>query len=585
MDPKIGDKNILRQFLSPLPALGVRYDSGSLVCSLLLIGFLAVIFVIFGLELLQYHTNPEQVDTQHYLGEANLLRRNGGAVSFFHLAVTGRYEQANQHPLYILLLTPFASTDISFFVTAKLLSLAVGVALLVVVFAVARKRYGDLVATVATAGLLMTHAFEEWSTFVASESLLMFVSFLCMHFILTGFRDNRQWLYAGFFAGLAYLAKGTGLFLIPAFPISLLITHRWNIFKNRYFYLFFAAFALVASPLLVRNMVLYDNPFFNINIYNVDRTKTLDYTLFSPERGAGIHVYESIQDTGAPAVAAGFTKAYGLTKKIIAGLPTELLVFLKTLAIRPISYWSTPIQVTFGAFVFVFFVFGLIRAENVGGRIYVVTTLLIFFAALSLFRSYERYLLPLIPLVWIYAALGALTLLDLVRANYVPGVATLRSILAISLLSGCVLVIGYLLATRPIPNPMTSVDYGDSRRNLINWLQVTLKKQDRYAEGPMLNWMLDEGTQVLPPPKIRTNLIAFNEFAKKHQIKYVVLEWYSLTISRFRGSGYDRRKFIQEYFDFDQKRGIVQRKPVPGWRLVYKDNNKKVDFLVFQIDS
>ena len=73
----------------------------------------------------------------------------------------------------------------------------------------------------------------------------------------------RNDLSTGAFAGLAYLVKGTGTLLLLSSCLHL----AWT--RGRKAWLPVVAvvvtFAAVASPLLVRNAVLFSNPFFNVN--------------------------------------------------------------------------------------------------------------------------------------------------------------------------------------------------------------------------------------------------------------------------------------------------------------------------------
>ncbi|GFP24025.1 hypothetical protein HKBW3S09_01491, partial [Candidatus Hakubella thermalkaliphila] len=55
------------------------------------------------------------IDTTAYLRESLYFKENGGLPNALSLLLSGRYRQANQHPLYLLLLSLVASRDISFY--------------------------------------------------------------------------------------------------------------------------------------------------------------------------------------------------------------------------------------------------------------------------------------------------------------------------------------------------------------------------------------------------------------------------------------------------------------------------------------
>ena len=254
-------------------------------------------YFFLGIKYLNNSTDPQAYDTTAYLGEANLVENHGGIFNFFNLCITGKYKQANQHPLYILALTPFASTNINFFINAKIISYLIGLFLLISVYIITRKMYGDLVASIAALGVILNTIFLEWTTMVASESLLMLFSFLCIYFAIKGFNENRVWIYSGVFAGLAYLSKGTGMFLIPGFLVAAFIVYKFKIFKNKFFYLFFISFIVISSPLFIRNIVVYHDPLFNVNKYiaeySIEQLNEVKYTVFSPENGTNQWKFEN----------------------------------------------------------------------------------------------------------------------------------------------------------------------------------------------------------------------------------------------------------------------------------------------------
>lgn len=581
--------------------LDEKYDSKSTIFSIVLMFLLSINFLLFGIDRINRNTNPEAFDTVAFLGEANIIKDNGGIKNFLNLCITGKYKQANQHPLYILVLSPFASRDISFFVNAKIISFVIGLILILLLFIIARKNYGDLCASVAVLGLLFNHQFLLWTSIVACESLIMLFSLLCMFLVLKGFENAKCWSYAGIFAGLAYLTKGTGLFLIPGFALSALTAYGLKVFKNKYVWSFFILFTLVASPLIIRNIVLYHNPFYNVNMdritYQTDKLNESKYVLFKPDESMGIHVYpesESKDSLSKPSNAEFFRR---LGKKAISGVVAQTEAFLGLLGLCPISYFlvkvvklplysdiSTTFRIVLGFFLFSFFVIGIVREKEQARMVYVFTTLLTFVVGLAFFRPILRYFLPILPFIWIYVALGILTILDIFQKGFLSNISNLSMILYIPrvLAITCILLIGYALATLSLSSPTKSVDFSDSRLDLLNWLRANLNENETYIEGPNFNWQLEKGTWVLPPVNKRESLEEFNSFVKQHDINYVIIDWYSLTVSRYRGGGIDRRKKLEGYFELDPKKGIVQKKNVGDWQLIYKDPRRKVEFMVFK---
>lgn len=584
MFDKIGYKNTSGKGIEK------RYDTNKPLLSIILAVLLLLNFTLLGIGYINDNTNPEDFDTTAFLGDANLIKNNGGIKNFLKLCINGTYKQANQHPMYTLLLSTFATRDISFFVNAKIASLAVGFFLLLFMFILISHIYGDLCASIAVLGMIFNVTFLRWSTLVACESLLMLFSFLCIFFILQGFEDNKNWIWAGTFAGLSFMTKGTGLFLIPGFFIVILLIYKFSIFKNKYFYAFIAMFIIVSSPLILRNVIVYKNPFYNTNTaklsYSKEQIDRYSYILFGPAIGANIEVYPQLNK---------YTKKENLhgnenldIKKYIRNFLTKILNETKTLLnvinITPAENFPRFIKTIIGFLLVSFFMLGILR-EKKSTQIYIITTLLFFIVCLSLFRKINRYFLPIVPFIYLYISIGFMVFSKWFYGHFVKTFFRIefKSFATYSLILINTIFFGYNAATQSLSNPIYSVEYSESRYDLLKWLRINLGKDDRYVEGPSLNWQLENGIWVIPPKYNRLNLESFNNFAKENKIEYVILDWYSLTVSRYRGGGVDKMKKLEGYFELDSDKGILQKKPVVHWEQIYKDPREKVEFMIFKI--
>jgi hypothetical protein len=555
-------------------------------------------YLLLGITNLNKASDPQAFDTTAYLGEANIINNNGGILNFLNLCVSGKYKQANQHPLFILLLSPFASTNISFFITAKLISFFVGFLLICCTFIICKKMFGDLVAIISVMGLILNEVFLEWTTMVAAESLLMLFGLLSIYFIIEGFRKNHFWIYAGVCAGLAYLAKGTGIFLIPGFFISAVIVNKFNILKNKFFYLFFISFVIVASPLFIRNVIVYQDPFFNVNKYiaeySWDQVYNSKYTVFNPKEGTNQWRFEKLEkqnksDSATVTTLKNF-KSTSSIDKIRTNVRSHVGAFLYSFIIYQKYFSGSIINLiednTLGAkfwlfslILILFFIIGLFREKNLGARIYLVTTLIIFYIALTLFRPLTRYALPLVPIVWIYISLGVYTSIKFISDRYLERKKKINILLYLPYLLSLFLVlnIGYILAKNKLQNPLQSVEYSENRKNLLNWLRSNLKKGDTYTMGPNFNWQLDHGIWVLPPTSGKEDITKLISFVRRHNVRYIIFERnYILS-----WDGVINKKLIGDYFDVDKSEGLVPIKNIEDWKLVYKDEQKPVEYLVY----
>ena len=61
---------------------------------------------------------------------------------------------------------------------------------------------------------------------------------------------------------------------------------------------------------------------------------------------------------------------------------------------------------------------------------------------------------------------------------------------------------------------------------------------------------------------------------EKHDVSYVIIDIESLS---------DKKELIKNHFEIDPEEGLIQKKSEPGWELIYKDQNKPVDYLIFRL--
>ena len=96
-------------------------------------------------------------------GVYNWRVASGDQNSYLRLALRIRegegFANGNFHPLVAFLFSPWASRDWGFFAQAKLVDIAVGAVVLVVVFALGRWLYGAGPALAATAALAFTQVY------------------------------------------------------------------------------------------------------------------------------------------------------------------------------------------------------------------------------------------------------------------------------------------------------------------------------------------------------------------------------------------------------------------------------------------
>src|SRR4030066_1633134 len=181
---------------------------------LLLIG---MSFMIIGLKQINRSNHPSFEDTGSYLQGALIIKENGGLGNFVNLWKNGNFKVAEQHPLYLLILSTFASRDLSFFTKAQLITLSIGLIVIVCLFFISRNLFDGMVPFLAAFLLSINGSFLERSSHVAVETTLILMILISWSFMVRGVDNERYWLISGLAGGLAFLTKGAGLFLLPIF--------------------------------------------------------------------------------------------------------------------------------------------------------------------------------------------------------------------------------------------------------------------------------------------------------------------------------------------------------------------------------
>jgi hypothetical protein len=186
------------------------------------------------------------------------------------MAHLGKLTDGNRHLLYSLALLPFASRDIAFFTAAKFVSMGIGGLGLGIIFLVSSRLVGWAGAFLVIALLAFNAEFRHTASFVDVEVLLMPLFFLAWYASIQTLDSSEPaalfWAAtAGLLAGLVYLAKGTGVLLLPILFVTLFLLAGFKGFRSWRMWIFLLSFVIIALPLWIYNLVEYGNPIYNVN--------------------------------------------------------------------------------------------------------------------------------------------------------------------------------------------------------------------------------------------------------------------------------------------------------------------------------
>ncbi len=399
------------------------------------------------------------MDTTPYLRGAWRIHESGGPGRFIPNCLTGTYDQANQHPLYLLLLSPLARRDPSFFVAAKGVSLLAGIVLLLSFFHIVRRLFSLPEAFVAVTLLTVNAHFLKLTTMVACESTLMIFVVWTWYFISLRPATARHSALAGAAAGLAWLTKGSALLFVAGFLVDKAFAFRKErAVALRRTILFGCAFLVVASPLLIRNQRLYGTPFYNVNSHIMWLDSWKDYFRLENE---GLLIRRN--------TARSYFESHSvrdIARRILLALRKEahtLSALFEPTAGYTVRFFVFPL-------LFALFLVG-IRADAPSRRIFPIATTAIFFLMITWFAPIagaRRYWFPLLPIFLAYAAHGGLT----VARRFAPDTARPpRHTKIAAALAGALFLVAVAARDRDFSNPLESYRFKPGYEALIGFME------------------------------------------------------------------------------------------------------------------
>ncbi|MGC9523817.1 MAG: ArnT family glycosyltransferase, partial [Anaerolineae bacterium] len=463
----------------------------------------------------------------------------------------------NRNPLYPLLLAPIAERDIGYFTHAKWLSLGLGIAGLVVVYFVSRYYVGPVGALLVTLMLAHNIQYQQAASHVDVEVLLTPLFYLAWHSscrVLAALDSGEKGLtssavLAGVWSGLSYLAKGTGLLLIPLFIATLVVLAGSRYLKRREILIFMLTFIVVASPLWLYNWVTYGSPYYNVN--------TTHYMWNDSWEDNYVHASEELP------TALTYLQTHTVTdmwERLIKGLETVPQQWYGALHI-----YGMPQGITGTAWVVAVLAAVSLAAAGVTSwktsRTWFLLTLTGILGFALLFAWYHpiddapRFVLPWVPVVYLVPLWSLRTLIP-------PKVRTWLSRGAGALAA---LVIIITLWHRPLPlNLLRNMSSHDRRAEAegIAFMAELLKQTDAgesVAIGPThdLPYWLAFDRRLMHIPYTRPNWPSFQTWLFRNDIRTVVIN----------EEVWNRRRILLSKALAKTDQGLIGQQLPPGWKL------------------
>lgn len=228
---------------------------------------------VAGLLLLGLYARSQAVSARHgfpvyderdYLRLARGVSGRGGVLAYARDHLTGTEREDNRHPLFIALLSPLMAGDAGDFARAKLAALACA-AFFVLASGAAGFRAGrSLDSALAAAGwAALSPSVAVYAQTVAPD--LLFAGLFALAVSLAGGAGERArpWFGFGLLAGLAWLTKGNGHFLLLV-PAAAALRRGRQAWRHPAPPAAVCGFIAAGGLLLYRNILVWGNPFHHL---------------------------------------------------------------------------------------------------------------------------------------------------------------------------------------------------------------------------------------------------------------------------------------------------------------------------------
>jgi hypothetical protein len=372
-----------------------------------------------------YQTEYAGTDQAAYVETATAIARDGGPRGLLGDLWTGQFAEANRHPLYLALLSVRPTFDFGKWLAAT------GAVLVHLLGLWQTTRWYGRRAGIGFALLNgLNSALINTGVTVACETLValwMFAAFWWAHRsgavdvaridevaqidnrhdATGGARLNSTAAGLGVCIALAWLTKGTALILVPATMLWLAV-RRFD--RNRVATavpglfaaaLFLTLFAIVAAPLLMRNVTRFGSPTHNVNTWLMFVDEYEDPAALSETVPLGELARRYAAEKGAA----------GLVQRELRGLVWEAFILLRALGPVGLGEW----RMFPGLMVAWLVLRGLLVTTRLAERTLALLWLIPSFALFAWYvpiAAGERFPAPLVPILLVYAAIGAAHLLQ-----------------------------------------------------------------------------------------------------------------------------------------------------------------------------
>ncbi len=577
----------------------------------IMVALLVAGFVLWTFGELRQATDPKWEDTEGYLAHSLYIAEHGGLAGYLEQSFAGEFPVVERHPLYMLMLAPFASRTAEFFWNAKLLNLATGiVALLTLVWMVSR-RYGRGPAVVAGLLYAVSNSLVVASSHVNHEPHVALCVMWMWWFLTEPGRSAGaagahagqmpppvvmpdsvgRWALAGVWLGLAYMVKSSVILIAVAIVVAGLWRERLRFLTSPRVWVLLLAATLVSSPLLVRNTRAFGTPIYegiNSHITWLDDWSQLgDESTIAYYDRYGVHYLEK---NGLPTLQDYLrTHDAGDIAARLAGGVKDQLTRVTRQALSPAfqppseqltTWWGRGVK-AWGFAVLAFAIAGwwLRRRSWEATLLFFCSGAFMAFFAWNVMFPVFRYWAPLVP-IWISLAAYALWSLAL---RLLPAARAWR--VSAGIVASVIVLLGaWTLASGALTRPQPILGSAPANFRMVEWMNRSIEPGDRVLLGPTrefygLGWMVERPVYVLFSPNV-DSLDGFLRFLDERKARYIVMN--EDILQRMPGGWTDE---LARHVEVQADGTLVPTEPLPGWRVAYRDPGSPSRFIIYEAES
>ena len=442
----------IRRWLHHFPdvesAMSQRMASGLILCS-------CVSFLMIATHLAPRQVLENNSDQFAYLTTAAEIHTTGGSVALVRNLLTGQFEEANRHPLYLALLALWPTKE-----WGQWLSVLFGLMTLCGLGWAVMRQFGPGTSAVSCTLFATNFACCYAATLVSCESLMVCLATVGWLYFgrpyqsdLTSIRSlSVRQVCCGGWLGLMYLTKGTGLLWLVGYGILLVVrvcltnpnaTEPMRVGLNKASFRWRRAllslacvclgWGLVSAPLLIRNTLRYGSPTYNVNSWLLFVDELSDPVSLANSMSLGTATQRFLEEHSATQIL----------ERGVSGVVWELFILMRSLGPSPLQ----DSRILFGGLWAGIALFGGATERRTEPFLIPIWLLI----CVPVFGWYvpvaagERFILPLVPPILVIASGGIVRLAQ----SWWP-----RSV-SIVLTSGC---LTWLIASTAMTLRLTQLD-------------------------------------------------------------------------------------------------------------------------------